>query len=178
MKKLAIFLVAILSTLLYGQAPEAQQSPQTCGISEMLNRGGWRIPGLSKVLPKKHGQWTTGGLENVFVEFLQSSAPKDSVVLISAVRGHVGTIEFREQAVDVTEILRFEMNGHVFAYRVTAVPVSVGKNGSRSPLGSEERLAFYDVDGSGRFTVMRDAGGFEPFVPFVPEWVKQSKKPS
>jgi hypothetical protein len=76
----------------------------------------------------------------------------------------------------VTEILRFEMNGHVFAYRVTAVPVSIGKNGSRDPLGSQEILAFYDIDGSGRFTVMRDAGGFEPFVPFVPNWVKRSTK--
>jgi hypothetical protein len=33
-------------------------TPQICGISEVLNKNGWKIRGLSKTVLKKHGQWT------------------------------------------------------------------------------------------------------------------------
>ena len=174
MKIFLFFCIAVfLSFRCAAQAQEPQTCPQSCGISEVLNRNGWKIPGLSRGLSGRHAQWTTGGLENVFVDFLEPISAQASVVLVSTSRGRVGTVEVREQPVEVTEILRFTMNGHIFAYRVTAVPVSVDKHGKRTPLGSEERLGFYDVDGSGRFTVMRDAGTLEPFVPVIPDWVRK-----
>jgi hypothetical protein len=117
-------------------------------------------------------------VKNLFVDYLESTTPQDSITLVSTVRGRAGAIEIQVQPADVTEILRFTMSGHVFAYRITALPVTVDGSGKRTPLGSEERLAFYDMDGSGRFTVMRDAGSFEPFVPLIPDWVKRLEMPA
>jgi hypothetical protein len=67
------------------------------------------------------------------------------------------------------------MNDQVFGYLVIATVAANDHNGKRLFLGSQERIYYYDPDGSGKFKIMRYAGAMG-FRIVIPDWVKQSKK--
>jgi hypothetical protein len=173
---LVVVFTAMVAVLMGGQSSEAS-GPRGCEINEILNLEGWKVPGIAKaVVTLGNARWTTGGMEGVFVEKLKSEVPETAVPLVSCVSGHPGRLRIRDQAIRVLEILRFTMNGRVFAYRITAQLVKIESQKIRVPLGSEVMLTFYDEDGSGRFTVMQYPGpGLIPRLD-VPEWVKHSPK--
>ncbi len=178
MKTFVSVVLIILSALLcLAQEPEKQGATQQIQIAEILDRKGWKVPGVTGARIIQHARWTTEGLEGIFADTLKPVSPNTSVLLLTTVRDKPGAIEVRQQQIEVTEILRFSMNGRTFAYRITAIPQSIDSRGKRTSLGSEERLAFYDVDGTGKFTVMQDAGDFGPFVPMIPGWVKKPPLP-
>jgi len=178
MKIRVTVVLMILSTFFcLAQEPEKQGAAQQIQIAEVLDRTGWKVPGATGARVTQHARWTTEGLEGVFADALKPVSPNTSILLLTTVRDKPGAIEIRQQQIEVTELLRFSLNGRAFAYRVTAIPQSIDNRGKRISLGSEERLAFYDVDGTGKFTVMRDAGDFGPFVPMIPEWVKKLSLP-
>ena len=176
--RVTVVLIILSSFLCLAQQPEQQEASQQIQIAEVLDRNGWKVPGVTGARVIQHARWTTEGLEGVVADTLKPVSPNTSILLLTTVRDKPGTIEVRQQPIEVTEILRFSMNGRTFAYRIIAIPQSIDSRGKRTPLGSEERLAFYDVDGGGKFTVMQDAGDFGPFVPMIPGWVKKPALPS
>lgn len=107
---------------------------------------------------------------------LKSEVPESAVVLVTCLTGQPGRLEFRSQPVKALEILKFNANGHVFAYRVTAQLMGAASLEGRAPLGSEVIVTFYDNDGSGRFTIMQYPGpGLIPALD-VPDWVGKHSK--
>jgi hypothetical protein len=65
----------------------------------------------------------------------------------------------------------FDFKGRTFAYGLS-YGIDAMQDGSRVPLGAASGVMFYDVDGTGRFTIIR-AARF-PFVPeLIPNWVEK-----
>jgi hypothetical protein len=148
--------------------PSPQDGTPTCN-PELLNRSGWRIPGLYNATTKTSGaRLQTDGVPNdIMVDILKPRVSSGVVTLVKCVNGQSGRFEVRNQRVRVIELLRFKKHGHVFAYRANLG--LEGPNGQA--IGSAEVLLFYDPDGSGRFTVQRDVAGARPFI-VIPDWVK------
>ena len=156
---------------LLAQSGETQTPVPPCQIKEYLNRSGWNIPGLSKADVKtSHARYTSEGLENVYVDILEPTVPQDFITFVFIISG---SAEVRNRPVDVTQIEQFMMNGHVFGYHVIATDAGFDKNGKRIHFGAQERVYYYDPDGSGKFTVMHNAGELF-FKIIVPDWVKHT----
>ncbi len=173
---LAFVFTAIVPVLMGEQSSEASRS-RGCEVNEILKLEGWKVPGIAKaVVTLASARWTTGGLQGVFVDKLKSELPETAVTLVTCIAGHPGRLRVRDQPIRVLEILRFRMNGRVFAYRVAAQLVGIENPKMRVPLGSEMMLTFYDEDGAGRFTVMQYPGpGLIPKLD-VPDWVKKTQE--
>ena len=164
-----LFSCSSVPTLL-AQAAGVQAAP-SCSFKELFNSGGWDIPGLSGAELKGHGRYAGEGVpENVFVEILEPQNPEASLTLIS--RGPGDRIEVKNMPVDVTQIERYTMNGHVFGYHVIAVDAAY-ENGKRVHFGYQERVYFYDPDGSGKFSIRREAGELL-FKIVIPDWAKRA----
>jgi hypothetical protein len=177
MKPLIIFLAlagSVFSVLIV-QPGESQKSATPCRIRELFKPTGWDIPGLSKATLKTHGHYVSEGVsENVFIDVLDSQGTEASLIFVGLKSCEMA--QLNERSVDVTKIERFLMNNHVFGYRVTGTVAGFDKQGHRIHYGSEERVYYYDPDGSGRFSIMRYDNGDLIFKIVVPDWVKQ--KPS
>jgi hypothetical protein len=166
-------LVVLLALLplppLFGQGGAVQAPlPQ---IRELFKLN--EIPGISKSVVKTHGPYVGQGIpENVVVDVLESQAPQGSMMFVRLLSGERAQLYIR--SVDVTLIQRFTMNGHVFGYLIEGIVADFDEQGRRIHFGSAERAYYYDPDGTGKFTVMRDVGGEMNFKIIVPKWVKQS----
>ena len=72
------------------------------------------------------------------------------------------------------QLWKIDIDGRVFAYDVVvgliAAPDATGKYRS---IGASWEVVFYDVDGSGRFKVMKQ--GSHPFTFDIPRWVSDQK---
>jgi hypothetical protein len=152
----------------------AGQGDSQCRVKEVLNRKGWDVPGLSKTITKtSHAHYAPADPDNIFVDILESRVQADSITLVSC--GDTSDrLEILTRPVEITEIQRFTSNDRVFGYLVTAVPVGEGKDGKIVHAASEERLYFYDSDGTGKFTLMRYAGEMF-FKIIIPGWAKQKR---
>lgn len=173
MRIVSVLLLLVSVPGLLGQSRSQTQAASSCGFKEVLNPKGWMIPGLSKVeITLKHARYATEGTPpNVFVDVLKPLSTSSSVFLVS--RQLSDRLEIRDQPADISSISRFSMNGHVFGYLITADLVAVTKKGERLGLGTQERVYYYDPDGSGKLTVMRYVGGEMIFKIVVPDWVRQ-----
>jgi len=174
---LSIFVFAMFPIHAWCQDSAVRPSVSDCGIREVFNAGGWEVPGLSGArIITPSARWVTNGVRDVFVEVLKPNQPESMVDLVRCSPGRPDRIEVRRQAVKVLEILKFRINGRVFAYRVTAQLVGSEHKGIRTPLGVEMMLTFYDEAGSGSVTVMQYPG--TDLIPRldVPNWPSQPPK--
>jgi hypothetical protein len=80
-----------------------------------------------------------------------------------------GTTQIQAVDVEVLELWKFDVDGRVFAYGVTAGLMGRDKTGKLIRLGTAEDKLFYDMDGSGKFPLMKNADF--PFHIEVPKWV-------
>ena len=146
--------------------------PAQCNeVREIVKPGGWDIPGISETQVKNTARFATDEDKNIMVTILESKSPTGVFTYMSPMRGVPNRYILREQPVRVREIRRFEKYGKVFAYRIDAVYVAV----SGRDLAAETPLLFYDLDGSGRFQVLRFSAGDFPFKLIIPYWVRDLK---
>jgi hypothetical protein len=167
---LAIILVVLASLDAFPQqlAPKAA-TPTTCSFSEIYRKDGWTIPGLPGVKVKGQRAKLTN-MPGVFVTVL---IPRESEAMMTDIwcpPDHSGRLEMEDQPIRILDLWSFDFSGRVFAYGI-----SYGKdamqNGIRVPLGAASAVMFYDLDGSGHFTVRRWARW--PFMPdFIPDWAR------
>ncbi len=88
-----------------------------------------------------------------------------------------GAIEIQIIDVEILQLWKFDIDGKVFAYGVSAGWVGrEDRTGRRVKLGTVEDRIFYDVDGSGKFSLMKNASF--PFVPELPKWVSTASSAS
>lgn len=89
---------------------------------------------------------------------------------------HPGRIEIENRPIKILDLWSFDIGGQVFAYRVSFAREAI-QNGVRTELGASSTVFFYDLDGSGKFALMRWAGvGVASYLPSpVPEWVTAKK---
>jgi hypothetical protein len=155
------------------QATGVQAAP-TCSFKELFNRSGWDIPGLKGAVLKVHGHYKSEDIPaNVFIDILEPQVPEATITFAGPASGQPDRLQIVNRSVDVQKIERFMMNGHVFGYRITAEDAGYDKDHKRLHFGSVKIVYYYDPDGSGDFTVQRDAGALL-FKIIVPDWVKQA----
>ena len=101
----------------------AAQPIKQCEIKELLNRNGWRIPGLqrAKQIETPHRYKTDEG-EDLVLEIFKPISPADSVVLASGVADSIGRLEIREQPVDNTGNPSTKTNSSGSTYTLTVSP--------------------------------------------------------
>jgi hypothetical protein len=170
-----IFAGSVLSTAaLLAQQKASSGGTPPCSFSELFNRTGWKIPGLEGATARVTGaQLKAEGVPpGVFADLLEPKVRAASVTLAYCVVTSAGRIEIREQPVDVLKLLRFSMNGRVFAYEAMAGFTGLsGEN--RVALGTSVTLFYFDEDGSGRFAVQRGAAPPGAQIKlWIPEWAK------
>jgi hypothetical protein len=110
----------------------------------------WRV-----AVPNKTG---------VYMSELEPIRHKASIQSFSCSREHSGRVEIEDLNVGIINLTSFDVGGRVFAYALT-----YGIDG----IGAEWTAKFYDLDGSGRFTLQRSE--LVRIVPdLIPDWVRGS----
>jgi hypothetical protein len=168
---IAIVTITILANVhpLLGQDPAELPKP-ACTFAEVRLESGWVIPALDGVdVETKRSH--LGDYPGVFVTILRPKHPESSLNEVWCSPRNPGRLELKETPIDVLTLWKFDYEGKVFAYGIS-YGVEALQNGTRIKLGSARSLVFYDIDGSGRFTIRRsDVFPFR-FVE-VPDWARQ-----
>jgi hypothetical protein len=161
--------VTLLLTIVTMTAAQPAGEPN-CNIVELYNPEGWAVPGLSNATVTKQVRNKTRDDQEVSVDVLQPRNRVARLPLVSFIASHPGRLEVREQPIDVIEIRRYSIRGNVFAYRLSAGQVSI-EGHRRVPIAAAEIVMYYDMDGSGRFTI-REYASKVPYALKVPDWVR------
>jgi hypothetical protein len=85
---------------------------------------------------------------------------------VSCPYNHPGRLVIENRPVRVVQLISWDYEGKLFMYEVFYA-LQVIYHGTRTELAAESQWQFFDVDGSGRFTVMRPVDR----NPFAPEMI-------
>jgi len=169
---LAIILVAVASGNAFSQQTTNADASKGCTFSEVYRKVGWAIPGMPAVpVQGKYPRKPYSDMPGVFVTALEPNPVETTITVIWCSRDDDGRLQIDDEPIGVISLMAYDFDGRVFAYAVRYGMQSI-LEGKRSQLGGVSQAIFYDLDGSGRFTLMRGPGG--PIVPsFIPDWVRE-----
>jgi hypothetical protein len=161
---------------LLSQEPTTKQPPSTCGFPEIYKEAGWTIPGLADAKVKMKGNVKMKGdltnLPGVTVTVLEPAEPETTITQIGCARNNPARLEIVEAPISVLDLRSYEYKGRVFAYRLS-YNIQHYYEGTRTASGADSAVFFYDLEGSGKFTVRK---GAEPI--HLPELPPDYSKPS
>jgi hypothetical protein len=164
-----IFFILLTFANGYSQQPSDKIPVPTCDYSELYRKAGWDIPGI-KGAKTKDGRMAVPGKPGVFRTELEPASRTSTIHTFRCSREHPGRLEIEDIDIGIGSLSTFDVGGQIFAYGLT-YGVRVVENGQPMDIAAEWSLKFYDLDGSGRFTIIRGERG--RFVPeFFPNWVK------
>jgi hypothetical protein len=172
-----VVLIASVSLCLgyraHGQQPVFGDPSKGCNGAEAVDANGWTVPGLDGA--KIKGRGPLNNLPGVFINMLVPGKAETSFKRVWCSENHPGMIETDEMPIRVMELWSYDTGGQVFAYRVQFAQ-QVMDDGVRHELGAAFVAFYYDVDGSGRFSVIAtNLRGKSEFSPsFIPDWAKKS----
>ena len=170
-----IVLIIVASAAVYSQEGLDKTATSACSYFELYRKDGWTIPGVHGAKVKSKRMAFTN-IPGVYVTMLEPSKSESTMTDIWCSREHNGRIEIEDRPIRILDLWAFDFGGRPFAYGLS-YGVDVVENGKRMPIGASTSLIFYDLDGSGRFTLSR--GARFPFTPdMVPDWVKDRPKGS
>ncbi len=151
---------------------QSKQAPAscTCDISELYRLGGWAVPGLkaAKAIGKRA---ESRNMPGVFVRFLKPGDNQSVFAYYKCSPDHSGRLEIMEFPIAVGRLVSFDVGGRVFAYWVHYGREHFSENGERRDAGAESDVIFYDLEGAGRFTLVRWTK--LPLPEFIPDWVRK-----
>jgi hypothetical protein len=142
------------------------------------SEAGWEVPGLKQVLgrtPERHGNLEIQGISVQYKSYkrpaLKPSASQANRVLFLSQENNVNYITWHQ--VEPRSISTYETRGRMFAVMIEGVirqetDPKTGEGGT----GGEVRIAYQDVDGSGKFKLAIQNLPAD-FRPEVPAWVKK-----
>lgn len=167
----AIVFILVASANGHSQQPSDETLTPTCGYSELYRKAGWDIPGI-KGSKTKDGRMAVPGEPGVFRTELELTTRTSRIQTFRCSREHPGRLEIEDIDIGIGSLSSFDVGGQIFAYGLT-YGARVIENGQPMDIAAEWSLKFYDLDGSGHFTIRRGERG--RFVPeFIPDWVKDS----
>jgi hypothetical protein len=151
----------------------AQQSPEkptpSCTFTELYRQEGWTIPGVKGA--KKKARWSVPYEPGVYATTLIPENRRARFETFACSRELPGRLEVAGTDIGIHLLYSFEVDGRVFAYELQ-YGIDVVENGKSMPSSALWGLKFYDMDGSGLFTVRR--GERSLFPEFIPDWVKHT----
>lgn len=174
---LSLVIGLLLMATLCGKSFAQEQSapPSVSQFSSLLKGDGWTVPGLDGAAPKSaRSQYKVGNLNgSVYVTMMKPGEKPGTLTWLHSSKDLPGVIEIQIIDVEVLQLWKFDIDGKVFAYGVSAGWLArEDRTGRLVKLGTVENRIFYDVDGSGKFALMKNANF--PFVPELPKWVSQA----
>lgn len=163
-----LLVLAFSSIASFAQAKKISEC--SCRLDALYNRDGWLIPGLDGSAAKwpRASYKISGSETKIFVTRLK---PGEKTGTITRLRCSDAGIEIGTLPLKVNELWAFDVSGKVFAYGVTGAWLGTDKAGHTKELGTASDVEFYDLDGSGKFILMKYSEF--PFAPQVPEWVNR-----
>jgi hypothetical protein len=168
-------LIAFDAAYGYCQPSERTDQIESCSFAEIYSKAGWSIPGLDRATVKNPRARLTN-LPGVFVTILQPGEPETTFQRIGCSREHVGRLEIEKEPVKILELWSYDFDGRVFAYRISFAREAVS-DGVRSELAAASTVFFYDMDGHGVFTILRNVGGgLDAYRPMVPDWTNNIQR--
>lgn len=156
----AIALIVVACTNAYSLRPSDEPETQSCSYSELYRKDGWSIPEINGARKKQRSPVLKK--PEVFMTELEPKMHRSTLQRFSCSRDHPGRIEIENLEVGIIGLTSFDVGGRIFAYNVV-----YGMDG----IAVEWSVRFYDLDGSGLFTLRRSERN--RFVPeLIPDWVK------
>ena len=170
---ITILIVVLGAMVCSAQDPPTKCNPGPVSIPFLTKPGeGWDVSFAKDATPIKNGRYVLQDGKDAGFQYVEYEAKKQVITLPHIEVNpcdHTGTI--RNWYLIPKQLIGFEKNGHVFAYRVW-VQMVAGPNPDSQVLGSNTHVIFYDMHGDGIFDSVRLGSGIE--MPLVPEWVSKS----
>ncbi len=166
---LAVALVFLACGSLLAQKSANAAATPACNITEIYRADGWTIPGLQGAKPLGPRRVLVN-IPYVFITPLKPGNSPSMFAYYFCSPGHSGRLEIMEFPIGVYRLFSFDVDGRVFAYYIEFVRERF-ENGTRVDVGAVSMAMFYDLDGSGRFTLRRVSSMSVP--EFVPDWVRK-----
>jgi hypothetical protein len=170
-KWLAIIFAVVAFGNAFPQAKTASEATKTCAFSEIYRKDGWTIPGLPALDAKSVRKRLSGAMPDVFATTLTPSVSQTTFIRIWCPSSQNGRLQIAEQPAGIIWLISFDFKGRVFAYGVRYGLERI-ENGTRRDAGMESGFVFYDLDGSGLFTLRKSTLPM-PSPDFIPDWVKK-----
>ena len=134
----------------------------TCEFSEIYRKEGWIIPGRDGA--NKKWRVPTPNKPGIHMTELVPTQRGSAIQSFECSREHAGRLEIGEIHMAIESLRAFDVGERTFAYKLSYAVDGVG---------ASWLVTFYDLDGSGRFTLRRSERS--TFVPeLIPDWVKNS----
>lgn len=157
-----IALVAASSVPGYPHPSPDNSVAQTCGYTEIYKKKGWTIPGVDGA--KKMWRVAGPGRKGVYMTKLEPVTRAATIQSVSCSREHPGRLEMEDAEIQIIGLSSFGVDGRNFAYNLIY---------EIDGIAVEWNVTFYDLDGSGHFTLRR--GETSRVVPdLLPDWVRES----
>ncbi len=168
-----IILIVIGSANAYPQQPPTGAVTPACSFFEIYRKDGWTVPGVHGAKEKIH-RAAFHNIPGVFVTVLEPLDRESTITQIWCPHDHTGRIEIEDLPIKILDLWAFDYAGRVFAYGISYGNEAI-EDGTRVQLGSASAVIFYDLDGSGRFSLRK--GTNYPLMPdTIPDWVKDGAK--
>jgi hypothetical protein len=157
----------------FSQQPAKSDTPASCSFSEVYRKDGWTVPGVpgATVITQRA---RLSNMPGVFLTRLKPLEAESFSPNIWCPQDHPGRLEIdQNEPIQILDLWSFDFNGRIFAYRINYGCEAMNDD-ERGHLGCVQTIFFYDMDGSGRFTVIRRGGAkLSWFMPeFIPDWAK------
>ncbi len=164
--------VLVFSSGSIGKSSAPSQTPCLCQFSSILKNDGFDVPGVDGAVPKSpRARYKSDNLQEiVYATMMKPGGEPSNIIWLHCARDLPGVTQIQTIDVEVLQLWKFDVDGKVFAYGLTAGWVGrEDKTGKLVRLGTAEDKLFYDTDGSGKFKLMKNADF--PFFIEVPRWV-------
>jgi len=147
-------------------------------FNTVVNRYGWKIPGLEGSKPEKptYDYKYPGQQVSVSATEISPGNEFDSLPILRCVPAEPEKLNLWFQSVRVENLWRFEHGGKLFAYGVNGGWGGRDSNGKWTDIGEASLVLFYDDKGDGKFRVMQYTTVY-PFAPVVPAWALKNDSP-
>jgi hypothetical protein len=164
--------VIILCSSSFGEDTKAAQAPCACQFASVFKAEGWTVPGVEgATLKSPRAEYNVGKMKKgVYVTTMKPGDKPSTVTWLHCSSDLPGVTQIQTIEIEALELRKFDVNGTVFAYGVTAGWMGrEDKTGKFVRLGMADDKLFYDIDGSGKFKLMKNAD--YPFNIEIPSWV-------
>jgi hypothetical protein len=173
---------AAVVTLVCSHCPYAWASPDqsACNFQGVHDERGLTVPGLDgatapeeKGVVQAHRYVINGVPTGVDIVEMKFGTVLDRVNMYQCSSKDPGMLDVHRTYAHIYRLWRVQKNGNVFAYAVWFAPTSPPEtDGTYHEIAAMYGLVFYDVDGDGKFTVMKEIAGAGALRPQIPDWVR------
>ena len=155
------------------QREQAKCAPMSAPSSTCSE--GWKVPGLEGAKASDE-QSSPEAKSEIRLRVLKPAQAEGALTLVRCPADSPGRVEINEVPVKVLQLLAYEYAGSLFAYRVSFTQETSLAGGTRTETGGESAVFFIDVDGTGRFKLMKPPSSLKELYvpPVVPDWVRRS----